>query len=197
MKWKPLFLRSLANDFWERNPKVKQLRRVTKELLAASPCVIEIGSGFGINSQAVAGDYLGIDVDSRLLNAAADRYPDREFRDVDVFILEKKDGSFHTVLISLFLHEIEDRAAVVAKAARLASHLVVVLDFEPSLGPFFRFRQTLLDVKAIKTYWKFNLAAALEEEGLREKRTFAVNNLFRAWVFEQADSSVEKDEPQP
>jgi SAM-dependent methyltransferase len=98
--------------------------------------VLEIGVGHGSYTDVLRGyaDYLGVDIDSASVEEARQRFPDLEFRTVDITEAEFAEFAsrrqFGSIICLNVLEHIEDDAQAVANLARAlkpGGHLLIIV----------------------------------------------------------------------
>jgi SAM-dependent methyltransferase len=105
-------------------------------VLEGNPSVLDIGCGIGQYAAVTKGPYLGIDLNSRYVRYAEERYAgsNRRFRCEDATRLADAGEQYDFVLLVDFLHHIPDAEAV--RILRVAAQVARrgVLSFEPVLA---------------------------------------------------------------
>ena len=182
----PTRCRLLLNRGFERDPAVRQLRRVVTERLEDCD-VLEIGCGFGANGARCRGTYVGVDLDPSAVAAARSNAPDRWFLTWDVV----RDGDvpgapFHTVLLCMTVHELgAEREAVVTRAAHMAGSRLLVVDYDPDLRGWPRLREAVLEMGKLGGYLRFDLDGFLTGLGWQVVSSERIGDLHVCWEYER------------
>jgi ubiquinone/menaquinone biosynthesis C-methylase UbiE len=98
----------------------------------AAASVLDVGTGAGVFAEAFAphaARVAGVDPNEGLLDAARGFLPDAELRVGTAEALPFPDGSFDLVFFGVVLHEVDDPAAAMAEARRVARRRVAVLEW--------------------------------------------------------------------
>ena len=165
------------DDFWlgsgrfeERDrpgwsDEVDELVAVVSGLPAA--CVLDVACGTGFLTRHLAGQVVGLDQSSAMVELAAGRMPDAEVVQGDAVPLPFEDGSFDRVITSHFYGHLlgEEREAFVAEARRVARELVVVdAARRPGVGAEEWQERVLNDGSRHRVYKRFFTGADLADE---------------------------------
>lgn len=98
--------------------------------------ILEIGVGHGSYASALRnyGDYVGVDIDPASVNEARQRFPDLEFRVVDItspeMVAFSNEREVKTIICLNVIEHIEDDARAVinlAQALRPGGHLLIIV----------------------------------------------------------------------
>ena len=181
----PTWLRLLNSRFFEFGKDARELRASVREEIRVRPgLLVEIGCGFGINARLREGDYLGLDPDPRVIEAARQRNPGRRFETLDGADLGLPDGSAAVALFVLTLHETprEDMERVLAEARRVAKN-VLVFDYNTRLAGLSGLWIRLNERADFRDYLAFDIAGTMERAGWRLAADQKINRTFHKWVF--------------
>jgi SAM-dependent methyltransferase len=99
--------------------------------------VLDVGTGAGVFAEAfapAAASVAGVDPDEELLSAARGFLPNADFRAGTAESLPFPDSSFDLVFFGVVLHEVDDPAAALAEARRVARVRVAVLEWPYERG---------------------------------------------------------------
>jgi len=157
--------------------------------------VLEVGCGFGFNAVLCTGPYLGMDIDAEMVGLARRLYPDHEFIAGSSAVLCRQSNPpqrFSTGLLSLILHEAEDRAALLREMTGLCGRLVVC-DFDPRMSMPRRLGVSLMEESSIASYWRFDPQTPLRERGWALAGTGPISPEFRWWEYLPEGSSGGKE----
>ncbi len=135
-----------ARKYGTGNPLVRLLIRrfldhVLAEVAAIRPRrIVEIGCGEGqiageLDSLGLEIEYAGYDLDAEAVEVAARRYPDKRFREADLFRLPQDETGADLVLCLEVLEHLTEPAEAVRTIARLAGRAAI---FSVPFEPFFQ-----------------------------------------------------------
>lgn len=110
-----------------------ETERVADFCLEGVSSALDVGTGVGLfagvfQSRGVA-TLAGVDIRPELLSLARQRIPAADFQEADAGKLPFTDGQFDLVFLGHLLHEVDDPAAVLREAARVARRRVAVLEW--------------------------------------------------------------------
>ncbi len=174
----PIRARLLAARVFERGAGVRSLRRQVQRLVADDD-VVEVGCGFGFNARLCRGGYLGVDLDTEMVRVARRLNPGREFLPGGPAIVS---GRFATGLLSLTLHEANDRTAILRAMGALCPRLVIC-DYDPRMRLVRRLATSLMEEEVIGSYWGFDLQSTLDEFGWTLTGTGPIGTEYRWWEY--------------
>ncbi len=146
-----MFMRRLFHDFQERRRIVRKARTRVADLIG-DESVVEIGCGFGPNSEYCKGAYLGVDISLDAIREAEKRYPTKDFLHGDVATAKDAATGRNTVLFCVALHEMSNYADVLNAFTETGIHRIIVCDYDPELRGWLRFGMNLLEPDAAK-WW--------------------------------------------
>jgi hypothetical protein len=147
----PMFIRRMIHDLQERRRIVREARTRIGELVGNDP-VIEIGCGFGPNSDFCGGAYLGIDVSHDAVREAKRRHPTKHFLCGDIMTAVDEAAGYNTVLLCAVLHEMADFADVLGEFTHTGIHRILVCDYDPELSGWLRLWMNLFEPDA-RRWW--------------------------------------------
>jgi SAM-dependent methyltransferase len=101
------------------------------------PSVLDVGTGAGVFAEAFAPNasrVAGVDPNEELLTVARGFLPNTDFRAGTAESLPFPDSSFDLVFFGVVLHEVDDPAAALAEARRVARMRVAVLEWPYERG---------------------------------------------------------------
>lgn len=173
----PAALRARTVQLFELHPEVRRMRRHLSRRVGRHD-VLEVGCGFGVNAALCQGPYLGIDPDREAIEQARRRLPGRRFGDTT-----ELEPGHHTLLLSLVLHETEQRRELLQQLARLEPRRLLIYDFDPRLRGLARLRVNLLEEQAIHSYWGFDAELLLRPLGYTLAEGGALGPRIRWWEF--------------
>jgi len=171
-------------------PSLRRVRRLVAARLADAAGVLEIGCGIGGNARLLSGDYLGVDLDRRLLEQAERRSPDKHFQLQDAATLDAPDRGFESVLLTLAVHELHGREEVLRAAARLAARRILIVDYAPDLPARIRRRLAWMEGPELTGYWELDLVEYFKSLGWRIKAGGRVGRWYSFWEFRRSDEPV-------
>jgi SAM-dependent methyltransferase len=180
----PFRCRLALHRVHERSAGARQLRERVSELVGQDR-VLEVGSGYGDNADACANGYLGVDTTTGVVIEARRRHPDREFLIWDLARQGAVPGEFDAVLLCLVVHELTDRDRVVEIAVDQALSRIVVLDYDPRIRGWARWREGALERGKLGRYLRFDLRAFLTARGWVEAESRPLGEVYRSWVFQR------------
>jgi|ETNmetMinimDraft_26_1059896.scaffolds.fasta_scaffold70016_2 SAM-dependent methyltransferase len=178
----PFRCRLALHRVHERSVAARQVRGRVAELVARDR-VLEVGSGYGDNADACATGYLGVDTTAAVVVEARRRHPDREFLIWDLARQGAVPGEFDAALLCLAVHELTDRDRVVKVAADQARSRIVVVDYDPLIRGWARWREEALEKGKLRRYLRFDLGAFLSARGWVEAGSRPLGEVYRSWVF--------------
>ena len=157
----PMSLRRRIHDLNEKRRVVREARSRIFELVGDGP-VVEIGCGFGANSEYCEGSYIGIDVDPDAIREAKRRHPTKHFVCGDMTAGKEMASRDSTVLFCAVLHEMPDPAAVLNTCDSASIQRIVVCDYDPELRGWLRLWMDLFEPDA-KEWWDIQPRSLLPE----------------------------------
>jgi hypothetical protein len=147
----PLFLSRSIHSIQEKRRIVRTARAKIGELIGDAP-VIEIGCGFGPNSDHCKGPYLGIDIRADAIREAKRRHPTKDFLCGDVMTVKDMASRYSTALFCAVMHEIPDHADALNTLIGTGIHRILVCDYDPELRGWLRLWMNLFEPEARK-WW--------------------------------------------
>ncbi|WP_245757624.1 methyltransferase domain-containing protein [Amycolatopsis xylanica] len=107
-------------DAFDDFPQARVLRERTYEGLTGTVVDVGCGSGLAVGELAALGaTAIGVDLDTDMIEIAAERWPDCEFHIADVTDLPFEDGSITGYRADKVLHDLPDPEAAVVEAHRV------------------------------------------------------------------------------
>lgn len=111
-------------DAIDEAPAARQLRHLTYELLGVQPgaAMLDVGCGPGraVHELGALGVRAhGVDIDSRMIAVARQRWPKADFRVAGAYALPFGDGTVSGYRADKVFHELDDPARAVAEARRV------------------------------------------------------------------------------
>ncbi len=182
----PTWLRLINSAFFELGSDARGLRgAVAREIGVRPGLLVEVGCGFGINARFRKMDYLGLDPDPRVIEAARKRNPGKRFDTLQGTDLPLADRSAADVLFVLTLHETPQRdvETMLAEARRVAQNDVLIFDFNTHLSGLSGFWIRLNEGADFGDYLAFDLVDEMEKAGWRLAADQKINRSFHKWVF--------------
>ncbi len=146
-----MFLRRWIHDLNEKRRIVCDARFKISALIG-SDSVIEIGCGFGPNTNYIQGAYLGIDSNPDAIQEAKRRYPTKDFLCKDVMAVKEEASGYNTALFCAVLHEIPDYKGALNAVIRAGVRRILICDYDPELGGWLRFWMDRFEPEA-KRWW--------------------------------------------
>jgi hypothetical protein len=147
----PVLLRRRIHDLQEKRRIVREARTKIGELIGNDP-VIEIGCGFGPNSDYCKGAYLGIDISHDAVREAKRRHPTKDFLCGDITTAKDVVSGYNTVLFCAVLHEMSDYEGAMSAFIHASIHRILVCDYDPELGGWLRLWMNLFEPDA-RRWW--------------------------------------------
>lgn len=147
----PLFLQRMLNDCQEKQKRIREARTKIGEL-CGNGRVIEIGCGFGANSEYCMGPYLGIDMEPVVIQGAKKRHPSKEFLCKDVHDAMHLFSDYDTALFCAVLHEIPDYRGILNNVRQSGIPRVLICDYDPELKGWLRLWMNVFESDA-KGWW--------------------------------------------
>lgn len=177
----------LTAPVYELLPSLRKVRRLAAVRLAKATNVLEIGCGIGGNARRLPGRYLGVDLDRRLLAQAKRRAPGKDFRQLDAAMLDAPDRGYDSILLTLTVHELRNREAVLHAATRLAAHRILIVDYAVDLPGRTRRRLAWFESPELADYWALDLPGFFHNRGWRLAVDGRISRLFHFWEFHRSD----------
>ena len=103
--------------------------------------MVDVGTGSGLFAEAFAARGLavaGVDVNPEMIEAAKSFVPEGDFRVAQAETLPFNENAYDVVFMGTVFHEADDQLLALGEAARVARHMVAILEWpyeEGAAGP--------------------------------------------------------------
>ena len=157
----PLFLKKLFYTYQEKQGHVQKARAKIADLVGADD-VLEIGCGFGANSEYCQGSYLGVDIRADVIREARKNHPAKKFMYRDHQEIANLPVKNKTLLFCAVLHEIPDYCSIIQQFILNQTSRIFICDFNPALRGWLKLWMDVFEPDA-KNWWNNGPLSCFQE----------------------------------